>query len=362
MRITNVLDLTEQHRYCVLRDFSLSNLDFKLLNLVYQPMVGAYAVSLFYTLYGQIAADRTGYSAVDMMKRLFLMLSLEPNEQGRRFFIDQTSKLEAVGLMQTYRKYIAATDDYIFEYRLHPPLPATQFFQTEHLVQLLRNKLGKYSYDSVKRDLQWNIPEELQQSDIQAEDLTVPFYDMFQLNSQQMDPEWEQAAQQIAAGAVRPQPLVHLFQYEDIISRFPKGVASNRKYVEALKDRPDQLDFINHTARSYDLTLKQIALLLDEEGIFSQEGELRTEMLKQKATQYNRQDKGTQQLSQPLEKRNTYVDKKPTSSSTGNSRGRPSSKSQKPKLPFYNQTSERKPVTEEKMREILKLAEQMDER
>ena len=73
---------------------------------IYQPIVGAYAVSFYQLLYQQIAPDKVGYSALEQQRWLFMQLDLEPSEKGRKFLIEQASKLEALGLLQTSRKYV----------------------------------------------------------------------------------------------------------------------------------------------------------------------------------------------------------------------------------------------------------------
>ena len=54
MRITHVLQFTEHHRYYTFRGFSLSPLDMRMLTLIYQPMIGASAISLYQLLYHQV--------------------------------------------------------------------------------------------------------------------------------------------------------------------------------------------------------------------------------------------------------------------------------------------------------------------
>lgn len=71
-----------------------------MLSSVYQPMIGAYAVSIYHTLFHQLPADKSGYSPVEQRRKLFLALELESGERGRKFFIEQTSKLEAVEYAQ----------------------------------------------------------------------------------------------------------------------------------------------------------------------------------------------------------------------------------------------------------------------
>lgn len=66
MRITNPLHFTEQHRFSVYREFSLSSLDYKMLAAVYQPIVGALAVGLYSQLFQQIPAEQIGYSELEL--------------------------------------------------------------------------------------------------------------------------------------------------------------------------------------------------------------------------------------------------------------------------------------------------------
>ena len=87
-----------------------------MLGSIYQPMVGAFAVSLYRLLVSHVPVEKVGYSAIEQRRRLFLTLGLEPSEKGRRFLIEQTSKLEAVGLLQTSRMFVPETDDHIYEY------------------------------------------------------------------------------------------------------------------------------------------------------------------------------------------------------------------------------------------------------
>lgn len=145
MRMSNMHHFTEHHRYVAYREFSLSELDRKMLSHVYQPMVGAFAIGLYHLLYQHAPADRVGYSGIDAQRRLFLLLGLEPSEKGRTYFVEQTSKLEAVGLLQTSRMLLPDMEEYMYEYELQPPLSPHDFFRTQHLTLLLRDFVGKYA-------------------------------------------------------------------------------------------------------------------------------------------------------------------------------------------------------------------------
>ncbi|WP_026021220.1 DnaD domain protein [Paenibacillus senegalensis] len=291
MRITNQLHFTENHRYCVYRDFALSSLDYRLLGSLYQPMIGAMAVGIYYSLYQQLPGDRIGFSALEQQRRLFLSLDLEPGEKGRSFFIEQSSKLEAVGLMQTSRRYLSSSEDYVYDYQLFRPLSPEEFFKNQHLTLLLRDKVGKYMVLSLKEELMSEEPAELTGS--QRENLSVPFYDLFRLNTQVVDYELEQAIYQTASDRQTgggPDVISKGFDYADIIRRFPRE-SVNRSYVEALKYRLDQLAVINITAKKYQLTLLETCRLLDEDEVFDEEGHLQEDVLKYKANLYFRQSK-----------------------------------------------------------------------
>lgn len=291
MKITNMLHFTEQHRYVVKRNFSLSALDYKMLTMIYQPMIGGYAISIYYTLYHHLKADVLGASEQEQQRKLFLSLELEPSEKGRKYFIEQTSKLEATGLLRTMRTVRLADDEYIYEYYLSPPLPPFEFFRNQHLVLLLRDKVGKYMLLHLSNE--FLSPSQEQISNHNEENISVPFYDLFRLNSKVIDYEIEQMFTQASA---KDQSQAHLdvmtrsFQYADILHRFPRE-SLNRAYVEALKFKPDQVIAINMIAKKYHLSLQETSRLLDEEGIFSPDGDLELDRLQYNANLQFRQDK-----------------------------------------------------------------------
>ncbi len=287
MRMTNPLHFTENHRFTIYRDFSLSPLELRMISIIYQPMVGAYATSLYLLLNQQLPAERIGYTKADQLRKLFLSLGTQPNERGRQLLIEQCSKLEAVGLLHTFRMELSQTEEYIYEFMLSAPLKPIEFFQTQHLLLLLRDKIGKYPVIALRADL-----EGLQQTDVDdpygiREELSMPFYEIFSLDSQTIDVEFEQAA--IASKSnvqvqENEQKEEERLQYSHIIHRFPKNSA-NRRHVEKLKERQDDLVLINYLAEKYRLNLKEMCQLLDEEGVFTTKGHLIGDQLEHKANE-----------------------------------------------------------------------------
>lgn len=291
MRITNMLHFSEYHRFVVNRDFALSSLDYKMLTAMYQPMIGAFALSVYYTLYHQLPADQVGFSPIEQQRKLFLSLELESGERGRKWFIEQTSKLEAVGLLRTSRRFAAASEDYLYEYQLFQPLTPREFFKNHHLTLLLRDKVGKYAVFALRDEFMLPEADELKQAN--AENLSVPFYELFRLNTQVVDQELEQAFFESAAATpdqAKPEVTNKGFSYAEIIMHFPRE-SINREYVERLKYEPEQMATINFVAKKYNLYLTDICRLLDEDGVFDEEGALALELLQHKANQVFRQDK-----------------------------------------------------------------------
>lgn len=293
MRISNILHFTENHRYCVYRDFGLSPVDGKMLGLLYQPMVGAFAVSFYRLLTEQVPQEQVGYSGMEQQRKLFLTLGLDPSEKGRKFLIEQASLLEAVGLLQTSRLYAPDGDDYMYEYELQPPLSPAEFFRTQHLTLLLRDKIGKFAVLALREQLFSKEPEAWAGASYNKENLSIPFYDIFELNTHSIDYELEQA---IAETSIARQPGVRIapeeeeINYADIILRFPRE-SGNRAFVEGLRFDHEGMGVINYVAHKYDLTAQDLCRLLDEDGVFDPAGGLQLDQLQHRANLQFRQGK-----------------------------------------------------------------------
>lgn len=292
MKIINPLQFTENHRFYIFRDFSLSPLDQHMLYQMYQPMLGSGAIALYNVLYQQLPVDQIGYSGLEQQRKLFLSLGLEPGVNGRKAIIDYTSQLEAVGLLQTVRQYNPHNDEYIYEYQMLAPLGPYEFFENYHLTLLLRDRVGKHAVLHLQQQFCVAPPEELASQALNAENVSAAFYDLFQLNPNSRDVELEETLAQIAPTKEQSLPWMKEtgFRYEDIIIQFPRS-SRNRPCVERLKQQPHRLTEINFVARKYKLTLQEICRLLDEDDVFTEEGVLQFDLLQQKANLLFRQSR-----------------------------------------------------------------------
>jgi len=282
-----MLHFTENHPFFCGRFFSLGTLQYTMLHSVYQPMIGTRATSLYHVLHDLLPAHQVGYSPIEQQRKLFLSLQLEQGAEGRRKLIESASRLEAVGLLNTSRTYMPEEEDYLYVYHLLPPLVPHDFFNSHHLVFLLRDTIGQPAVMRLKERLYAPYPlNSLNDQDL--EDLTMPFYELFRLSLEQEDSDMVTAMDEVAASSVnianmRQHSQKIGYPHEEIMQRFPRA-SRNRRFVEKLERRQDQLAFINYTAMKYRLELQELCRLLDEDGIFDEAGELNEDTLSYRAS------------------------------------------------------------------------------
>jgi replication initiation and membrane attachment protein len=286
MRISNMLHFTENHPFYCGRFFALSSMHYTMLSSIYQPMIGPMATSLYHVLYESLPAHQVGYSPIEQQRKLFLSLQLEPGAEGRRKLAEAASRLEAVGLLQTIRMLSSQEDDYLYVYHLLPPLLPHEFFACHHLVFLLRDTIGSKAL--LRLQERFMAPAPLEEAPQYQEDVTVPFYEIFRLRPDEEPEDMKLTLGELAAGQVRelaaPDRSLSIgYAYAEIVNRFPRA-SRNRRFVEKLDKRQDQLAYINYTAAKYRLELQELCRLLDEDGIFDEAGELSEETFAYRAS------------------------------------------------------------------------------
>lgn len=288
MKLTSLLHLTDQHHFAVIRHFGLSPIDFRMITDVYQPIIGAFAASLYNTLYSRFSTNTVGCSSPAALSSLFLICGLEPNEQGRKRLVDETSKLEAVGLLRSYRRVGKDGEVERYDFHLEKPYSPVEFFDVHHLWILLNEKLGSKNAESVRSSFfTGDLLSSISEDDGKWEDISAPFYEVFRLSvpagSEQSVRE-AAAALEPAASAVASEYGRDGFQCSELMRRFPRS-SPNRRYVERLQQQPEMLAQINYFAGKFELTLKETVSLLDEEGMFLQDGRLDGERFEARASE-----------------------------------------------------------------------------
>ena len=127
--------------YTVINKSIITDKDNKIITMLYQPIIGFTAVSLYNTLVADLekselmSEDLTHYHLMATMQ-----LKLED-------IIIAREKLEAVGLIKTYLKQGSVNQ---FVYLIYSPISVSDFFNHPILNIVLYNNLGKTEYDKVK--------------------------------------------------------------------------------------------------------------------------------------------------------------------------------------------------------------------
>ena len=124
--------------YLVINKSIISDIDLKILNMLYLPITGSLAIMLYHTLLNDLDKQEIQSAELDHAHLLSnLHVSVEELIKARHV-------LEAIGLMKTYIK-IETVNRYIYE--LYSPLSAHEFFSHPVLNVVLYNNVGKREYE-----------------------------------------------------------------------------------------------------------------------------------------------------------------------------------------------------------------------
>lgn len=136
--MTMYKELQPADLYRIRMPYPFSNYDRQLLTLLYQPMIGSDAVSLYLTLWAdgeERFEDSTHYTLMNTLGKPV------------KTIFESRIQLEAIGLLKTYRK---DGEERSFIYELCPPLDPKTFFADPLLSMFLFSKIGETSYRRVR--------------------------------------------------------------------------------------------------------------------------------------------------------------------------------------------------------------------
>lgn len=151
--------------FIVANKTTLNDKDRNILILLYQPIVGSQAISLYYTLWSYL--DKSELLSNEWTHHHIFRDMMISNSE----FIDAKVKLEAIGLIKTYVKK-GNINNYVYE--LYSPISASEFINNPVLNMAIFNAVGKLEYDRIVgyfRIPKINLKE--------YEDITSRFSDIF---------------------------------------------------------------------------------------------------------------------------------------------------------------------------------------
>ena len=137
----NNISVLPADTYTVINKTVLTDKDRKIISMLYQPIIGFSAVSLYLTLCDDL--DKLEVMSSDLTHH-HLMATMQLKLED---IVIAREKLEAVGLLKTYMRE-GNLNHYV--YLLFAPLTANEFFNHPILNVVLYNNLGKKEYDKIK--------------------------------------------------------------------------------------------------------------------------------------------------------------------------------------------------------------------
>lgn len=137
----------------------------KSLTHLYQPLIGPKPLMLYQTLHNELLLQDEESPQTHHTLMNYMMLALDEIYEARL-------KLEALGLLRTYKKVVENIT--VYTYELQPPYTPKAFFQDAMLSSLLYHYIGEQKYYRLKHHF---LPETLEDK---GENVTANFGDVFQ--------------------------------------------------------------------------------------------------------------------------------------------------------------------------------------
>jgi len=126
--------------YVVINKTTITESDRKIISMLYQPIIGYTAVSLYYTLLDDL--DKLQLMSEELTHHhLMATMQLKLDD-----IVIAREKLEGVGLLKTFFKKGNINS---FVYLIYSPITANEFFNHPVLNVVLYNNLGKKEYEKI---------------------------------------------------------------------------------------------------------------------------------------------------------------------------------------------------------------------
>lgn len=205
----------------------LSENDRKIISMLYQPIIGSIATSLYYTLWADL--DKAEILSSEYTHH-HLMSSLRIKMEH---IVIARKKLEAVGLVKTYVK---KSDVNSFVYELFSPISASEFFNHPILNIVLYNNIGKKEYENLLK--YFKVPRINLSS---YEDITSSFDSVFDSAHGTVYDNLNEDLRVNKTGDIK---IDKTFDFDLLISSVPSGVITNKTFSKEVKELINNLSFV----------------------------------------------------------------------------------------------------------------------
>ncbi|MCF7925702.1 MAG: DnaD domain protein [Candidatus Izimaplasma sp.] len=192
------------------------------LTLLYQPLLGCEATTLYFTLWSLI--DRARLRSPEYFhSKIYDIMQCTPSS-----FIKARKKLEAVGLLIAYH------NDETYLYELICPLQAEEFIKDGSLGAYLYNKVGKSHFDDLVSLFRISTKEKDGYRNI-----STHFDEIFDSLEQEVEAEGDYVK--------RNKPKIqmnHQFDFDVFLEGLSKNYVDRRKITKAIKDKLISLSYV----------------------------------------------------------------------------------------------------------------------
>ena len=214
--------------YTVINKTILSENDNRILTMLYQPIIGITSINLYMTLC--LDLDKNEIMSEEVSHH-HLMTNMRIRLED---IIIAREKLEAIGLLKTYKKKGEDVNNYIYE--IFSPLSAKEIFSHPILNIVLYNNVGKKEYERLV-DF-FKVPKI---SYDEFEDITKNFDEVFDSVSGTM---FENSLKDIKATHKLNINVDNDFDFELLESVMPSGVLNKKCLTKDMKNLIKNLSFI----------------------------------------------------------------------------------------------------------------------
>lgn len=205
----------------------LSEQDRKILIMLYQPIIGQTAISLYFTLWSYL--DRSEIISLEWTHH-HLMTSMKIRLDDIK---EAREKLEGIGLLKTYFK---KGDINTYVYEIFSPLSAHEFLNNPVLSVSLYNNVGKTEYDKIIA--YFKIPK---MNLIEYTDITCKFNDVFEST---MMNAYDYVVKDIRKVSTNKLEIISKIDIDMIISSIPEEMLNPHSLTKDTKELLYKLSFI----------------------------------------------------------------------------------------------------------------------
>ena len=255
--------------YIVINKSLLNDSDRKVLTMLYQPIIGSIALSLYFTLWSDLNKNEI-MSIEYTHHHLMNTMGLKLDE-----IIIARKKLEAVGLLKTLYK-IGEINNYV--YIIYSPISALEFFSNPILSSSLLSSVGKKEYQDLIN--YYKFPKI---NTTEFEDITVHFSDIYR-----MDYTEEAVEKNIKTKDKLEIMIDDVLDFDYIITSMPKGL-NERAFSGATRKLLNRLAYLYNFDDNVMINL--IKDSINEKGLISE-----TELKKNCKNYYSFENNGTPKL------------------------------------------------------------------